>query len=40
MMVDGSHLTPSGLAKIVSIKQSFNDSRTVFTWDHLSNFYP
>lgn len=40
MMVVGSYLTPSGLYKIISIKQSFNDSRTVFTFYHFFYFYP
>lgn len=35
----GEHKTPLGREKIINIKSNMNDKRTVFTWDHLQNFY-
>jgi len=36
---NGEHKTTSGKEKIVAIKSGMNNKRTVFTWDHLQNFY-
>lgn len=35
---NGEHKTISGKEKIIEIKSTMNDKRTVFTWDHLQNF--
>ena len=35
----GEHKTYEGKEKIVKIKSGMNNYRTVFTWDHLQNFY-
>uniref|UniRef100_UPI0021158680 hypothetical protein n=1 Tax=Aspergillus sclerotioniger TaxID=319627 RepID=UPI0021158680 len=35
----GEHKTELGKQKIINIKSNMNDKRTVFTWDHLQNFY-
>lgn len=36
---NGEHKTELGKEKILNIKSNMNDKRTVFTWDHLQNFY-
>ena len=36
---NGEHKTELGKEKILYIKSNMNDKRTVFTWDHLQNFY-
>lgn len=36
---NGEHKTVLGKEKIIEIKSTMNDKRTVFTWDHLQNFY-
>jgi len=36
---NGEHKTELGKAKIMNIKSNMNIKRTVFTWDHLQNFY-
>lgn len=33
------HKTDEGKEKIVKIKSGMNNFRTVYTWDHLQNFY-
>ena len=33
------HNTDEGKEKIVKIKSGMNNFRTIFTWDHLQNFY-
>ena len=35
----GEHKGKIGIEKIVQIKSFMNDKRTIFTWDHLQNFY-
>lgn len=35
----GEHKNKLGKEKIISIKSNMNDSRTIFVWDHLQNFY-
>lgn len=35
----GEHKSPGGINKIVEIKSLMNDRRTIFTWDHLQDFY-
>jgi hypothetical protein len=39
LMQQGSHKTSQGQAEIQMIKSGINDSRTIFTWDHLQDFY-
>lgn len=39
MFVQNEHRTQVGRDKIVEIKSGINDSRTIFTWDHLQGFY-
>lgn len=39
LFVKGEHKTQAGKAKIVEVKSTMNDRRTLFTWDHLQNFY-
>ena len=39
MFYKGEHKTPEGKLKIVKIKSGMNNKRTVYTWDHLQNFY-
>lgn len=36
---NGEHKTELGKEKIINIKSNMNIKRTVFTWDHLQNFY-
>ena len=36
---NGEHKTELGKEKILNMKSNMNDKRTVFTWDHLQNFY-
>lgn len=36
---NSEHKTELGKEKILKIKSNMNDKRTVFTWDHLQNFY-
>ena len=36
---NGEHKTELGKEKIIKLKSFMNDKRTVFTWDHLQNFY-
>lgn len=36
---NGEHKTELGKEKILDLKSNMNDKRTVFTWDHLQNFY-
>lgn len=36
---NGEHKTELGKEKILNIKSNMNIKRTVFTWDHLQNFY-
>lgn len=36
---NSEHKTELGKEKILNIKSNMNDKRTVFTWDHLQNFY-
>ena len=35
----GNHITQQGIDKIKELKRTMNDSRTIFNWDHLNNFY-
>jgi hypothetical protein len=35
----GEHKGKTGMDKIIQIKSSMNDKRTIFTWDHLQDFY-
>ena len=35
----GEHKNKLTIDKIISIKSNMNDSRTIFIWDHLQNFY-
>lgn len=35
----GEHKGKAGIDRIVQIKSSMNDKRTIFTWDHLQDFY-
>lgn len=35
----GEHKGKLGIEKIVQIRSFMNDKRTIFTWDHLQNFY-
>ena len=35
----GEHKGKTGMDKIIRIKSSMNDKRTIFTWDHLQDFY-
>jgi hypothetical protein len=39
MFIQKEHRTQIGKDKIVDIKSSMNDYRTIFTWDHLHKFY-
>jgi len=36
---NGEHKTELGKEKILNIKSNMYDKITVFTWDHLQNFY-
>ena len=36
---NGKHKTELDKENILNIKSNMNDKRTVFTWDHLQNFY-
>lgn len=36
---NNEHKTILGKEEIIKIKSNMNDKRTVFTWDHLQNFY-
>lgn len=36
---DKKHLTSEGKILLSALKSSMNNSRTIFTWNHLSNFY-
>lgn len=36
---NGEHKTNLGKEKIIEIKSTINNKRTIFTWDHLQNFY-
>jgi LAGLIDADG endonuclease len=36
---NGEHKTNLGKEKIIEIKSIMNNKRTIFTWDHLQNFY-
>lgn len=36
---NGEHKTVLGKEKILEIKSFMNEKRTLFTWDHLQNFY-
>ena len=35
----GEHKSISGREKIIEIKSGMNNKRTIFTWDHLQDFY-
>ena len=35
----GEHKSKIGIDKIIQIKSSMNDKRTIFIWDHLQDFY-
>jgi hypothetical protein len=35
----GEHKGKTGIDIIVQIKSFMNDKRTIFTWDHLQDFY-
>nr|YP_010710795.1 hypothetical protein P2Z26_mgp21 [Gonatophragmium mori]WCZ71159.1 hypothetical protein [Gonatophragmium mori] len=39
MFSKNEHNTEEGREKIVNIKNSMNNNRTIFTWDHLQKFY-
>lgn len=39
LFINGEHKTELGKEKISNIKSNMNNKRTVFTWDHLQNFY-
>lgn len=39
MFEKGEHKGKTGIEKIVQIKSFMNDKRTIFTWDHLQDFY-
>ena len=39
MFVKNEHKVTEGKNKIVDIKSSMNDRRTIFTWNHLQKFY-
>lgn len=36
---NGKHKTELGKEEIIKIKSFINNNRTIFTWDHLQNFY-
>lgn len=35
----GKRLTPEEILEVRNIKNSMNNNRTEFNWDHLNNFY-
>ena len=36
---DHKHLTIEGINKLIELKNSMNDRRTEFNWDHLKDFF-
>ena len=39
LIQDGKHLNSEGKLILSELKLTMNNSRTIFNWDHLSNFY-